>query len=240
MTMFRLPIIDQTYPCTYTDLKGSEQIMLRNNGQQICTTIRGVNFKGSEFEALDPDEEADDTLLEQFSDFEYSTLNGGKGRSLFNFRLDFVMPLPILTHSKLVTGDLRVHMRLGDDIERDPAYEVDYLKLWLDYEDVHLEARKESGHFEIDLNDIMTQLPNSDSIQTCINCQWSDYSPYGSGMFGTMMCLRNYKTMYQKVFNKTAFLQMVYPEGKAIGFDCVQETYCCDQFEKRDRTFGYT
>ena len=92
----------------------------------------------------------------------------------------------------------------------------------------------ESGWFEDELLEIQNQLPEDVFLKSCINCQFSDYSPYGHTAFGAMMCFRNIKEEYNKVHSKEDFWK-VYDRYDRI----VQETFVCDEFECRVSGTGY-
>ena len=84
------------------------------------------------------------------------------------------------------------------------------------------------------LNDPQAQLPEAVFIKACINCLYSDYSLYGHGLFGCMMCFRNLKADYLKVTTKKDFWSV---HGRQDRF--VQETYLCPEFERRIPGTGY-
>jgi hypothetical protein len=68
----------------------------------------------------------------------------------------------------------------------------------------------------------------------CINCMYSDYSPYGHGLFGWMMCFRNIREEYRRVRGKADFWS-VHDRYDRL----VQETYLCPVFERRVPGTGY-
>ncbi len=88
--------------------------------------------------------------------------------------------------------------------------------------------------FEDELLEIQKQLPSGTCMRACINCLYSDYSPYGHGLFGSMMCFRNLKTEYLRVKSKSDFWG-VHDRYEEM----VQETYFCDEFEPRTPGTGY-
>lgn len=77
-------------------------------------------------------------------------------------------------------------------------------------------------------------MPEGVFIKACINCRYSDYSPYGHGLFGCMTCFRNIKAEYLKVTTKQEFWSL---HGRQDRF--VQETYLCGEFERRIPGTGY-
>ncbi len=108
------------------------------------------------------------------------------------------------------------------------------LKISLIYEGGIYSNSKEDLCFENSLLRIQKQLPDGVFIKSCITCLYSDYSPYGNGMFGSMMCFRNIKAEYIKVKSKKDFWSVYKREDR-----WVQETYLCSEFERRIPGTGY-
>jgi hypothetical protein len=42
------------YPARYRDRSGEEPTSIRNDGKSLSVTIRGVEFRGGDFDALEP------------------------------------------------------------------------------------------------------------------------------------------------------------------------------------------
>lgn len=72
-------------------------------------------------------------------------------------------------------------------------------------------------------------------LKCCFTCQYSDYSPYGSDDFGTMLCYKRHKEVYLTVNDKNGYFDKL--EG--LDFNTQQETNLCDEFEERLRCEGY-
>lgn len=214
---------DLRYPTTYTDARGSEQTVIINDSDTLRVRLRGVDFIGPDFDSLSPTEGATPEQIRQF------TLQQG---DLCSCRIECRIPVPI--GGRIETdGTLLVELVLGD-----PAPNG-----WLDREDLRLVLRFDdhtfaspgtSGWFEGELLKIQAQLPDGVFIKACINCLYSDYSPYGHGLFGCMMCFRNLKAEYLKVTSKAEFWAV---HGRQDRF--VQETFLCPEFARRVVGTGY-
>ena len=89
------------------------------------------------------------------------------------------------------------------------------------------------GWFEDELLSLQSSLPPGTYLKACINCAHSDYSPYGHRMFGGMACFRNLKEEYSQVKDKFDLFRIL---DKA---EVVQETFLCQEFEKRLPGTGY-
>lgn len=115
---------------------------------------------------------------------------------------------------------------------------------WLDREELRLELRFEgrtyrgsgtSGWFEHELLEIQASLPEDRFMKCCINCAFSDYSPYGHGVFGNLDCYRDAKAAYLDVKTKGDLLKLM----KQVRAAEVQETYLCPAFQRRKLGTGY-
>lgn len=95
----------------------------------------------------------------------------------------------------------------------------------------------EGGDFECGLLEIQEQLPSPMYLKACINCQFSDYSIYGKGLFGAMLCFRNIKEEYVGLpMDGRKFL---YHELEERAERSVQETFVCEDFQRRIPGTGY-
>jgi hypothetical protein len=211
------------YPATYSDAQGSETTTIDNDGETLGLSLRGIEFVGRDFDSLEPKAAAPEQLR-PFS------LNQG---CLCSCRIECRIPVPVHDHGRLLDGALSVEMVLGD-----PApngwLDREHLRIVLEYESKRFASSGRSGWFEDELLGIQAQLPEGVFIKACINCLYSDYSPYGHGLFGCMMCFRNLKAEYLKVTTKQEFWSV---HGRQDRF--VQETYLCPEFERRIPGTGY-
>jgi hypothetical protein len=97
-----------------------------------------------------------------------------------------------------------VELALGDPAPNG-RLDREQLRIVLEYDDQRFVGHGTSGWFEDELLAIQSQLPEGVYIKACINCLYSDYNPYGHGLFGCMMCFRNLKAEYLKVTTKKEF-----------------------------------
>ena len=130
-------------------------------------------------------------------------------------------------------GALLVDLVLGDPAPNG-GIDREGLRLVLQFDGRTFSGPGTSGWFEDELLAIQAQLPEGVFIKACVNCLYSDYSPYGHGLFGGMMCFRNLKAEYLKVTTKDGFWSV---HGRQDRF--VQETYLCPEFERRVAGTGY-
>jgi hypothetical protein len=211
------------YPATFSDARGSETTTIENDGETLRLSLRGVEFVGSEFDSLEPKGVACGRM-------QSFTLNHG---CLCSCRIDCRIPVPVHCRGSLQVGVLIVELVLGNPAPNG-VLDHEQLRLVLEYDEQQFVGPGTSGWFEGELLAIQAQLPDGDFIKACINCLYSDYSPYGHGLFGWMMCFRNIKQEYLKVKTKEDFWSIHSRQDRFV-----QETYLCREFERRIPGTGY-
>ena len=212
------------YPGTYSDARGSAPITIANDGETLRTEIRGVEFVSDDFDALSP---VEDMPPEKLSSF---TLNR---RELCACVFTLEIPVPIVAHRSELQGKLHVTLELGSP-SANGGIDHERLQLVLTYAQERVVSSGESGWFEDELLDIQKQLHEDAFIKACINCLYSDYTPYGHGLFGHMMCFRNIKEEYLRVKSKEDFWEVHGQQERMV-----QETYLCPVFSRRLPGTGY-
>ena len=129
----------------------------------------------------------------------------------------------------------RLHVRLGLGAPADNggiAHETLNLSLSVGGETFAGSGR--SGWFEDELLEIQAALPEGAHVKACINCAFSDYSPYGHGWFGSMACFRDNKEEYLSVKTKGDIFRVW-----DTLTEYVQETYLCPEYLRRRPGTGY-
>jgi len=216
--------MNEHYPARFTDANGTEETTIMNDGETLRMTLRGVTFQDTMFDSFEPVEGTDPSLLEHFS---------LTGNELCSCRIECRIPIPIDVDGKDTQGVLSCQIDLGSP-GKTGGLETEELKIVLRHDGRDYSSGGTSGWFKDELLDIQKQLPGHAYIRACINCLFSDYSPYGNGMFGCMMCFRNLKQEYLKVKSKGDFWSV---HDRYERF--VQETYVCEEFERRVEGTGY-
>jgi hypothetical protein len=203
---------------------GQELTSITNDGRVLSMTVRGIQFKGSDFDSLEPMGEPDPVRLASF------TLSRGE---LCSCKIEADIPMPVVTPHGIAEGVLGVHLELGDPA---PTGGIDreHLALKLAVEGQVIISKGWSGWFEDELLDIQKQLPEGTYMKACINCAFSDYDPIGHGLFGGLACFRDNKGGYLSVKTKRDLFDV----WKTMT-DFVQETYLCPEFGRRVTGTGY-
>lgn len=211
------------YPARYMDRRGEERTAIRNDGKSLTMIVRGVAFQGNDWDSLEPLDPL--SLTEQ----QFTLLHG----CLACCTIEAEIPIPVAIGETIEIGVLVVELELGEPLPG-KLLEQNTLRLCLKLASQVWSSAAHSGWFEGELLDLQRQLPEGTLIKACINCAFSDYSPYGHAMFGGLACFRDNKAAYRTVSSKSAMFRVW---GTLTEF--VQETHLCPEFEKRMPGTGY-
>ena len=229
------PPVPSQFAAHFSDARGSEAILIHNDGSRLRTTIRGVALAGHSLDDFEPEGTPSAAALAQL------TLSPQGQLCDCVLRFDLPLPLmPLAGGGGEITATLQVHLDLGAPTADSLTHERLSLALaWTSASgsSQRIAAQDNSGWFETALLDLQAQLrtlPEQLSIKACISCQYSDYSPCGNGLFGSMLCFRNIAAEYGQVSNKDS-LWAVHDRFERQ----VQETNVCPQFALRKPGTGY-
>jgi hypothetical protein len=214
------------YPGRFCDQSGEEAIIIANDGKELRTTIRGVEFWGTDFDSLEPAEDQDPTKIASFDLCR-------PGRNLASCVIEWEMPIPVVVGQKTENWTLLCRLELGRPMANG-GMENENLHLELVGNKGRFRSYGKSGFFEDELSDVQRQLLADTYMKACINCAFSDYSPGGHGLFGCLACFRGDKDSYRAVHSKKDIFAIW---SKMTEY--VQETYLCPEFERRLPGTGY-
>ncbi len=182
--------------------------------------LRGVEFRGSWFDDFEP---------------------GGGVDAALGFRwhhgdlADCVIgaEMPVATAGGDREATLQVRLDLAIREYRGGQDEPNLtLRLGLGDDPAGIEGRGQT--FEQALLRIQAALPAGAALKCCFGCQFSDYNPFGQGLFGCMACYRGCKSAYTRVRGKRDLFEIL---DRAT--ETVQETGLCPEFEVRTPGMGY-
>jgi hypothetical protein len=203
----------------FHDKVGREPISIICDTRSLSTTIRGVAFAGSDFNSLStPVENA------QFD------LCCGDLCSC-EFRLQ--IPVRLWAPEGLRHSQLLAIIELGNPAPNG-GLDRENVRLAMEQPEFSISSPGDSGWFEDEMLSFVAQLPPGFSLQTCVTCGLSDYSPYGHGFSGDLACFREVPEDYRAVTSKAGIFALW---GRMTEF--VQEFHWCDQFEDRPKGRGY-
>lgn len=211
------------YPARYQDARGVETTTIRNDGRTLWMTVRGLEFSGSDFDALESPLGLDAAARASFSLVH---------DCLADCTIEWEMPLAVVVGDRETEAHLDARLRLGRAAPRG-GIDQEILCLVLRWESGIAESR-ERGWFEDAMADLQALLPGGVSLRCCFGCAFSDYSIYGHGLFGSLACFRDNKDDYLAVRTKNG-LARIWPTMT----EYVQETFVCPQFQRRIPGTGY-
>ncbi|WP_299602989.1 DUF6304 family protein [uncultured Aquimarina sp.] len=213
------------YKTTYQDKRGTEQIVIKSDGSEMVTTIRGINFDGPDFDQLTADKI-------DHEKFDYQMLADGSGDVT---NCSFLITIPIklynTTSKELFEENLDAYIVVGDDTTINGLdHELNSLTLHTSFGKFTVEKKLE--WMEDALIALQNQLPAHIYINTCLSCKYSNYSPYGNGMFGGIYCFKKIKEQLKSLHDKTDLFSIWTKEAMDKGdIFSVQETFDCEEHQ---------
>ncbi|MBV9849275.1 MAG: hypothetical protein JO250_06270 [Armatimonadetes bacterium] len=204
-------------------------MLIRNDGQELSMVLRGVEFVGNDIGGMEPRDKAERPELDAFVLNRYPH----EAAELCACTIEYVAPVPVAERGNMMAGWLTIRAELGRPVGTG-RLDHETLRLALTIGNETYQGSGMSGWFEDELLEIQAALPKGVYLKACINCAFSDYSVYGHGLFGDMLCFRGCKSEYLAVRTKADYLRM-----KAGPAQVVQETYLCPEFERRRPGTGY-
>lgn len=145
--------------------------------------------------------------------------------------LVFALPIGVLAGTGELSATIGVELELGPPRESG-GIESELVWLELRVGDRRVRSSGKSGWFENELVEL-ERCPDLKQ-KTCFGCGLSDYSPYGLGLFGDLMCFRDNKLAYRAVRSKEDLFAIIDTVTEQV-----QETYVCCDFEPRVPGAGY-
>ena len=217
-------MLDETYDAVFTDARGRETTRIHNDGHELRLSLRGVDFAGADFDGLSPVGVPTEQAASLF------TLAQG---DLCACRLEWTMPLALERDGNRATRALRVMLVLGDPLPTGGVADQS-LTLELETPAGMIRSSGKSGWFEDELLELAAALGEGWRIRSCITCAFSDYSPYGHGLFGNLACFRDAKDEYLASEGKQGLFAIWNRHT-----DFVQETFLCNEYRARAPGTGY-
>lgn len=197
------------YPTLYQDKFGKETSEFSSNGSDLYITLRGIEFEGGCFEALEGKIDK--------SKFEYVEFQGEENfGDLKNCKFKVIFPAKFIVSNEEKIGSLKAEIQL--------EHKEDYgVKLLFQFKSIQISNSKSYGHFESAIIEIQKKLPNNFKLKNCLSCKYSHYHPLGNGLFGDLYCFKKIKGKTKKIINK----ETLFSAWDKNVFN-TQETYDCE------------
>lgn len=199
---------------TYIDKLGTVETEIVNDGEKLTLDIDGTKFTSRFFDDFEIDNK--DTKPVRFS------LN--KNNELTSCRLVCELPLTLTHQGKDIQTVLAVDLYLEN--KTNAIFTIKIGEKEIKTNTIEL--------FESGLNELKENLPEGYKLKCCYGCSFADYSVYGQGFFGTMLCFRNIKKEYLQVADKEQYMEIMDNHDRLV-----QETYLCADFQERVKGTGY-
>ncbi len=231
----------QVFKTKYTDSSGTVNTKIENGFNEesnfcLLLDISDVKFQGSSFDDFELiDKKAfSPTQLQRFTlnklkyhnseDFEFE---------LCNCRLEVLIPVEIIetNNCKVSKLELRMELKLGKPKSNGG---IDFENATFSINIHNTQYSSAADMMEEGLENLQNQFDDKYAFKNCFGCLYSDYSPYGSGFFGSMQCFRDKKEAYLKANEKMEYIILT-----DEGFITVQETYLCEDYKRRKKNTGY-
>ena len=214
------------YHGKFSNKTGTYSVAVYNDYRNFYFQIGAFKFQGFDldaFELCNP-EDFTTTELEQF-DLVTRQVREEVYLDLTQYQLSLQIP-QILIDSQ-TEEEKEVMMELHFELMHQEEYAL--LTFKLD------EKKYEAKHslMELLLDDIQRQFEGNYRFKNCYGCLYGDYSVYGQGFMGPVLCFRNQKEAYLEVQNKSDYMKLEKQDNTQ------QELFCCESYVCRDRVLGY-
>ncbi|SKB61827.1 hypothetical protein SAMN05660477_00259 [Soonwooa buanensis] len=165
---------------------------------------------------------------ESFMDEDLSNFDIVKRQDYFeltNYQLDLKIQQRLIDmlSKEEIEVDLDFHFELSEKHEE--------AKIGFKINDNYFEAK--NGFMELIFDNLQKQFDGKYRFKNCYGCLYGDYSVYGQGFMGPVLCFKNQKEAYLRVQNKGEYMDLDPQESTQ------QEIFCCDEYEIRDKSVGY-
>ncbi len=229
------------YPCIYSDKFGIVHTAIQNNFCEHGTSclemeIEGVHFKGSsldDFELVLKPENSEEQL-KRFTFNKFAQIESDKSIWVLcncNLEIHFAQQVTDIENENEIDTILIVDLQLGKPLK---SGAISNLKAFLKIEIKDEQFTSEFDYFEPAILQLQKEMMPRYLIKNCFSCHYSDYSPYGNGFYGSLMCFRNNKSDYLSAVNKKDFFNLA-----GAGYIAVQETYQCNEYSRREKGTGF-
>lgn len=222
----------EKYPAIYRDKHGEVKTEIINTFNEtdagyLFMEIDGVHFNGTGFDDFSLTNKENYTVkqLERFCFNKYVSTDQ-EYWELCDCEIEYKQGLTLIDkiNVKTIAASLHVHIILDK-----PGF-VENFKAIITLHFNGQELKSSAGFYEVALSSFEKQLKDNFHFKNCFGCLYGDYSPYGYGFFGPMMCFKKNKKAYLSVTDKHSFLAVI-----DMGFIQTQETYCCEEFSMRGK-----
>ncbi|WP_299626575.1 DUF6304 family protein [uncultured Tenacibaculum sp.] len=210
-----------------------EEIEIKNDFETLSFCIGLLKFEGvtiDDFELLNFEK----YTTKQLQNFSFNKVISGDSfiYEVCDYQLVFLIPISLIhfKSNKTLPTELKITSLCG---KASKSGGLDTYELTLE---LNINGKYYTGFgdlFEIAAENLLKKLKSEYVFKNCFGCNFSDYSPFGTSTFGSMMCFKNQKEKYLKVKTKAEYFNL------DVCYSHVQETFYCNEFEIRKKNIGY-
>ncbi|WP_300675495.1 DUF6304 family protein [Soonwooa sp.] len=210
------------YKGTFTNKTGTYPIEILNDFKNFHFQVKDFKFTGFDLDAFELEN------VESFTDEDLSNFDIVKRQDYFeltNYQLDLKIP------QRLIDMDSKEEIEVDLDFHFELSEKHEEARIVFKINDNYFEAK--NGFMELIFDNLQKQFDGKYRFKNCYGCLYGDYSVYGQGFMGPVLCFKNQKEAYLKVQNKDEYMDLGPQESTQ------QEIFCCDEYEIRDKSVGY-
>lgn len=219
------------YNGIFSNKLGDFPIVMKNNFKLLSFECNGYTWCGTDFDGFYcVDNQVSIEELQRFFDFQKIKMYHPEKKELYRFE--------IYNYSfKLEIPQVVIEVETSNEVDVLLHFEFEF-KTGTEEARVSLDLKEKSyfgkGDFlELIFDQLQVQFEGKYRFKNCYGCSFGDYSIYGTGFIGPILCYKNQKQDYLKVQNKAEYMQLDSCESQQ------QEFYCCSEFRVRTASFGY-
>lgn len=215
-----------------------QEVLFYYRGDKICLVLSGITFIGDDWGTLKIS--CDPRMKATYQSYPFIQLNGQEFLTKFSmtFSSDIRLMIkdPIKNRAVTILRPLKFEIQVNenDEYRTDIKNKVTLNCFAASDSPPHLLANTYSSRIKGTVNeclqDLKNTLPPTIILQSCWNCGWAYYYPFGMSSFGGLGCLRN-----SPGWANTKDLMGIGDRWNQKEED-VQETHHCNQWTERTIT----
>ncbi|MFD2556355.1 DUF6304 family protein [Sphingobacterium tabacisoli] len=215
------------YTGSFSNKTGTYSVEVYNDFDDFYMQIGRFKFSGFDLDSfeLDNPEEFSDQELIDFDIINRKIDAQHTYIELRNYSLSLQIPQTLIVMSTKEEINIVFNLRLELFEKHEKAL------LSFNIKGEYFEAK--NGFMEMIMDDLQRQFAGRYRFKNCYGCLYGDYSIYGQGLMGPILCFKNQKEKYLDVQNKNEYMELKKHESAQ------QEIYCCADYEPRNRVVGY-
>ena len=227
------------YVGVYEDAFGIVEIIIRNNFEKFSLKIDGIEFEGTDFDALEIIDKQlySNEQIKRFTLCQTAICDTNEFvEEICNCTFDIIIPQLIICQKSREQCVINMNFKyvLGDKKPIALGGGIEFEKIQVSFKISDKLFESEGDLVEDIFDSITSQFNGEYNLKNCFGCLYSDYSVYGQSALGSMMCFVRQGREYLEVQNKLDYMRNLTDD-----YDVVQEIFCCNKFEIRRKGTGY-